>query len=70
MLYLFNFYIALVSGYKEPIIISILILGLFLYSSYKKIVLVVFVPVLLMLFILLPTYNQVFRQNNWGGDVD
>jgi hypothetical protein len=68
-LYFFNFYGALTSGYKEPIIISILVLGIFLYPSYKKAVLITFIPMLLILFILLPTFNRIFRENNWGGDV-
>src|ERR1700748_1493021 len=59
ILYFFNFYAALISGYKEPIIISILVLGIFLYPNYKKVILLTFIPVLLGLFVLLPTYNRV-----------
>jgi len=70
LLYISNFYQALISGFKEPIIISVLVLGVFLYPNYKKLVLVIFVPALLMLFALLPTYNAVFRENNWAGDVN
>jgi hypothetical protein len=70
LLYASNFYEALTSGFKEPIIISVLVLGVFLYPNYKKLVFVIFVPALLLLFILLPTFNAVFRENNWGGDVD
>jgi len=69
-LYLSNFYQALTSGFKEPIILSILVLGIFLYPTYKKIVLLIFVPILALLFIFLPMYNQVFRQNAWGDNVD
>jgi hypothetical protein len=68
VLYFFNFYQALISGFKEPIIISVLVLGIFLYPSYKKIVTVTFVPLLILLFILLPTYNRIFRQNAWMGE--
>jgi len=70
LLYISNFYQALTSGFKEPIIISVLVLGVFLYPNYKKLVIVVFLPALLLLFTVLPTYNAVFRENNWGGDVD
>ncbi|MFB9844081.1 exosortase Y-associated Wzy-like protein [Mucilaginibacter ginsenosidivorans] len=70
VLYFSNFYQALLSGYKEPIIVSILVLGIFLYPSYKKLVTVIFVPLLILLFIFLPTYNRIFRQNAWSGDVD
>lgn len=68
--YLFNLYQALISGFKEPIIISILILGIFLYPSYKKFITITFVPILLLLFMFLPTYNRIFRQNAWTGETD
>ena len=69
ILYFFNFYQALISGFKEPIIISILVLGVFLYPIYKKAVLVTFVPLILLLFVLLPTYNRIYRENAWAEDV-
>jgi hypothetical protein len=65
-LYLFNFYQALISGFKEPIITSILVLGIFLYPTYKRLVAFTFIPLLLLLFIFLPTYNRIFRENAWG----
>ncbi|MFI5163280.1 MAG: exosortase Y-associated Wzy-like protein [Sphingobacteriales bacterium] len=67
--YFFNFYQALISGFKEPIIISILVLGIFLYPTYKKIVLAIFTPAIILLFVLLPTYNRIFRENAWGEEV-
>jgi hypothetical protein len=66
ILYLFNFYQALISGFKEPIIISVLVLGVFLYPNYKRTVFAIFVPCLIALFVFLPAYNRVFRQNAWG----
>jgi len=68
VLYCFNFYQGVISGYKEPIIISIMVLGLFLYPNYKKIVLVVFVPALFLLFVILPKFAATFRQNAWSGE--
>ena len=67
-LYGFNFYQAFISGYKEPIIISVLVLGIFLYPNYKKLVTVIFVPALLLLFIFLPAYVSSFRETAWSGD--
>lgn len=69
VLYIFNFYQALISGFKEPIIISILVLAIFLYPTYKKAVLAIFIPVLIALFMFLPTYNRIFRQAAWSDDV-
>jgi hypothetical protein len=67
LLYCSNFYAALNSGFKEPIILSVLVLGIFLYPTYKKLVLLTFIPVLLFLFLVLPTYAAIFRQNAWTG---
>jgi hypothetical protein len=69
-LYFTNFYQALTSGFKEPIVISVLILGIFLYPTYKRIVLITFIPMLLLLFMYLPTYNHIFRENAWGDNVN
>ncbi len=69
-LYAFNFYEAMTSGFKEPIIISVLVLGLFLYPSYKKLVTIIFVPALLMLFVVLPAYIGSFRDSVWSGEGD
>ena len=65
LLYAINLRSALTSGFKEPIIISILVLGIFLYPYFKKIVLIVFIPLLTILFIYLPKYNETFRQSAW-----
>lgn len=65
LFYSLNFYTAMASGFKEPIILSVMVLGLFLYPVYKKVVLLVFVPVTLLLFLVLPTYVAVIRQNSW-----
>jgi hypothetical protein len=70
LFYLFNFYQAIISGFKEPIIISVLVLGLFLYPTYKKLIAVTFIPLILLLFIFLPTFNRIFRENAWSGETD
>lgn len=67
LMYGFNLYGALLSGFKEPIILSILILGIFLYPSYRRTVALIFIPAMVVLFLVLPTYNRVFRQQAWFG---
>ncbi|GAA4328316.1 hypothetical protein GCM10023149_32280 [Mucilaginibacter gynuensis] len=69
-LYAFNFYHAFVSGFKEPIIISVLVLGVFLYPTYKRVVIITFLPLLLTLFMLLPAYNRAFRQMAWTEEIN
>jgi len=67
-IYMSNVTSALLSGFKEPIIISVVVLGVFLYPTYKRLVLFCFVPLLLILFMLLPTYNRTFREKAWSGE--
>ena len=70
LLYCFNLYSAFTSGFKEPIIISIIVLGVFLYPSYKKLVLITIGPLLLLCFMFLPTYVSTFRGAAWAEDAD
>jgi hypothetical protein len=65
LLFIANFTQALLSGFKEPIIINVLVLAIFLYPFYKKLVLILFVPVMIALFLVLPTYNKIFRERAW-----
>lgn len=67
-LYISNFTQSLLSGYKEPIIISVLVLGVFLYPFYRRTIFLTFTPILIALFVILPAYNNVFRAKAWAGD--
>lgn len=70
VLFFANVLQAMRSGFKEPIIVAFLILGIFLFPFYRKLVLVIMVPVILLLFFVLPTFNTVFRQKAWSEGVD
>ena len=70
ILYLFNLYGAFLSGFKEPIIISIMVLAVFLYPNYKKLIVIIFGPLLFAAFLILPSYVNSFRQNAWNGEAD
>nr|WP_010600755.1 hypothetical protein [Pedobacter agri] len=61
-LFAVNMLFALSSGFKEPIIICILLLGIFLLPVYGKKVLPVLFSVLLVLFFVLPTFIGNFRK--------
>lgn len=67
-LFLFNFIQATLSGFKEPIILSIIILGCLLFPIYKKITLYVGVPLLYGLIYILPTYVNLIRTQTWSGE--
>jgi hypothetical protein len=60
-LYFSNLLSALLSGFKEPVIVSVLILGIFLYPFYKKLVYIIFIPILFFLMSVLPGYVNTFR---------
>jgi hypothetical protein len=64
--YLANFAKAAVSGFKEPIIISLLLLGIFLFPIYGKKLLVIFIPLFIVVFSILPTYVATFREASWS----
>lgn len=57
-----NFMQALGSGFKEPIIISVLLLGVYLFPIYGKKVVPIFGTLLVGLFFVLPTFIGNFRQ--------
>ncbi|RNL51138.1 exosortase Y-associated Wzy-like protein [Pedobacter jejuensis] len=57
-----NMLSALNSGFKEPIIICVLLLGIFLLPIYGKKILPVLFSILLILFIVLPTFIGNFRK--------
>lgn len=61
MLFLANLFKASVSGFKEPIIIAFLLLGVFLLPIYGKKIIPIFATILIALFILLPTFIGKFR---------
>lgn len=59
---------ALLSGWKEAVIVPIILLGSNLYPHYKKTVGFMFPFVLFVILYFIPTYNQVIRQNAWSGE--
>ena len=64
---IFSFYVinALLSGFKEQLIIPLLLLASFLYPTYKKSVIWIVGPILIAIFIFLPSYAIEFRKIAW-----
>lgn len=60
-LFILNLLASLVSGYKEPIITCILLLGIFLLPVYGKKIIPLFSVLLIAMFLILPTFIAVFR---------
>lgn len=61
VLFISNLMNALVSGFKEPIIICVLLLGVFLLPIYGKKIVPIFSVLLIGLFFILPTFIGNFR---------
>lgn len=61
ILYVLNFGNTLISGYKEPVILSVLLFGLILLPVYGKKIIPIFGVALVALFLFLPTFIGRFR---------
>jgi hypothetical protein len=61
---------ALLSGWKEQVIVVTGLLLVILYPKYKRTVTITGGGVLLLLISVLPAYNQTFRQLNWNQGVE
>ena len=61
----FNLLQAVLSGWKENILVLFILLGAFLLPVYRAKILLLGVPLLLLLLFVLPTFNTVFRANAW-----
>ena len=58
---------ALLSGFKEDVLIVAILFAVFAYPYARKTVLIGAPIAIIFLFAVLPTYANVFRQLNWGG---
>jgi hypothetical protein len=61
---------AFLSGWKEQIIVPLIMLGAYLYPYYKRSVSFIFPALIVLFFIFIPTYNRVFRNLAWSGEAD
>jgi hypothetical protein len=66
-LFLFNFLASTLTGYKESIIINVIIISFLLYPYYKKLILTLALPLVYILLYILPTFANVIRNQSWGG---
>lgn len=67
-IFLVNFLHASLSGYKEPIIINVIVITCVFFPYYKKLILYLAIPLVYILLYFLPTYNNTVRQS-WSGEV-
>ncbi|WP_461789872.1 exosortase Y-associated Wzy-like protein [Pedobacter sp.] len=63
-----NFINATLTGYKEHIIVNVIILFALLFPYYKRLITVLAIPSIYFLLYILPTYANIIRQQSWSGD--
>ena len=66
--YIYNFITVLTSGYKEPIIISFMLIAIFMYPYYKRLVMIAGLPMIYICFVIVPAYVGAFRAINADED--
>ncbi len=66
----FNLIAAFYSGWKEPIVVTIIIMAGYLYPLYKKTVTLTFLPIFFFAAFVLPSFNNIYRTLSWTEGVD
>ncbi len=63
-----NFINATLTGYKEHILVNVIILFALLFPYYKRLITLLAIPSIYILLYILPTYASVIRQQSWSGE--
>lgn len=63
-----NLMASTLTGYKESIIINVIIIGFLLYPHFKKLILIISIPMLYLLLYVLPTFASIIRGQSWSGN--
>ncbi len=66
-LFVFNFLASTLTGYKESIIINVIIISFLMYPYYKKVILTLAIPTIYLLLYILPTFAVIMRTQSWTG---
>lgn len=53
------------TGYKESIIINVLLIGFLAFPHYKKTILTLLIPCIYLLIYVLPTFTSIIRAQSW-----
>ncbi len=67
-LFLSNQVNALLSGWKESVIVPFLLLGINLFPFYKKLIAIGLPILMVTIFYFIPTFNETIRANAWSGE--
>lgn len=64
----FNMYKAVTSGWKESVLVPLILIGTYLYPFYKRTVLYVGLPIFFAILYILPFYTAIVREQTWFGN--
>lgn len=70
VLFAFNFAQILLSGWKEPIIFTLIVFAAYLYPKYRRTVLLSAIPIFVAVVFFLPSFNSAFRNQAWTEGVE
>lgn len=65
-LFAINFVQVLLSGWKEPIVFTLIVFAAFLYPKYRRLVVVSAIPIFVIVTFFLPSFNSAFRSEAWS----
>jgi ABC-type multidrug transport system fused ATPase/permease subunit len=65
-----NMLAAFLSGWKEVVLVPLIILFVLIYPNYKRLVIIVGVPFFILLLYFLPAYNEIVRAKSWSKGVE
>jgi len=66
--FMLNFLASTLTGYKESIIINVIIIAFLLYPYFKKVILILSIPTLYIMLYILPTFASIVRSQSWSGE--
>ena len=70
LVFTLNFIQVLFSGWKEPIIFTLIVLVAFLYPKYKRAVFIASAPAMMLIIFVLPSFNSLFREQVWTEGIE
>lgn len=68
-LFLYDLYTAVLSGWKEAVLLPLILLSAYLFPKYKRVFYALSLPGAIFVFFLLPKYAETFRKLSWTGGV-
>jgi hypothetical protein len=68
--FVMNMAVAFLSGWKEEILVPVILLGVLLFPMYKRVIILTLPVAILLFFVYVPAYNTIVRKLSWSGEMD